>query len=478
MFKLLFPLIPALLLSAVAVTAAQDKPEFRAMWVSSYGPNADMCTPKGIDQLIADAKRANLNALIVQVRKTGDALYDSDYEPRAENLTLPGFDPLKYVIEKAHAQGIEVHAWINTYKIWADGPRPKSPNHAFNKHPEWINVNNSGKRDKSGQYALDPGAKPVQDYLFNIYMDVVKKYDVDGIHFDYCRYWDPSFGYSDLAVGRFNQEKGHTGIPKSDDPEWCQWRRDQVTELVRRVYEGAKETKPWVKVTTAVVSSQSCPQDFKNSHPYNLLLQDWEGWLREGIVDAVVPMNYKSETDPQAAKLFRDWIEGMVRWRHGRHVYNGILVSGAHNLIVQIAASQKRGTDGVVGFAFNRSDSRGQLADSLKDTVFAKWAPVPDMPWKPKRKSESLAKHESPQELFDKAISLASNSKGLDKAIDLLKSAIQQDENFIEAHFRLGRCYLRKGMKAEAEAEFKETLQLDATHAGALGEIEKLSKAE
>ena len=474
MVKLAIPLIPFVLMFALcAMASAQEKPEFRAMWVSSYGSDADMCTPQGIDQLIADAKRANLNALIVQVRKTGDALYKSDYEPRAENLTLPGFDPLEYVIKKAHEQGLEVHAWINTYKIWADGPLPKNPNHAFSKHPEWINKNNKGQRDKSGQYALDPGAKPVQDYLYDIYMDVVKKYDVDGIHFDYCRYWDTSFGYSDLAVSRFNKETGRKGIPEPTDPQWCQWRRDQVTALVRRVYEGVKETKPWVKVTSAVVSSQPCPQEFKDSHPYKVLFQDWERWLREGIIDAVVPMNYKSETDPKAAKLFRDWIEGMVRWRNGRHVYNGITVSGAHNLIVQIAASQKRGTDGVVGFAFNKSSGRGQLADSLRDTVFATYVPVPDMPWKPKRASDSVAKHEGPQELFDKAISFASNDKGLDKAIELLKRAIEADANFTEAHFRLGRCYLRKGMKAEAEAEFKETLQLDATHAGALAELNK-----
>ena len=385
-FKFVFPLIPILLVLALGtIAAAQDKPEFRAMWVSSYGPNADMITPEGIDRLIADAKRANLNALIVQVRKTGDALYNSDYEPKAENLTLPDFDPLAYVIEKAHAQGIEVHAWINTYKVWGDSTPPKYPNHPFNKHPEWINKSITGERDKSGQYAFDPGAKPVQDYLFKIYMDVVEKYDVDGIHFDYVRYWDKVYGYSDLAVARFNKATGRKGIPKPTDPVWCEWRRDRVTDLVRQIYKGVKATKPWVKVTASVVCSQPCPRDFKKSHPYKTLLQDWERWTREGIVDAVVPMNYKSETDPAGAKLFREWIDGMVRWRHDRQVYNGIMIRGAHNLIIQIAASRKRGTDGVVGFAFNRSSSRPALAESLRDTVFGKPAPVPKMPWKGRR---------------------------------------------------------------------------------------------
>ena len=391
--KYVFPLISMLFVLAFNAVAAEGQPEFRAMWVSSYGSDADMVTPENIDHLIADAKRANLNALIVQVRKTGDALYDSDYEPRAENLTLPDFDPLEYIIKQAHTQGIEVHAWINTYKIWGEGGRPKNPNHVFNDHPEWISKSINGKRDKEGQYALDPGAKPVQDYLFDVYMEVVRKYDVDGIHFDYCRYWDKVYGYSDLAVSRFNRETGRKGVPKPTDPVWSRWRRDQVTALVRRVYEGVKETKPWVKVTAAVICSQSCPQDFRNSHPYKTLFQDWERWTREGIVDAVIPMNYKSETNPKSARLFRDWIAGMVRWKHDRQVYNGILIGGTNSLLTQIAASRKRGTDGVVGFAFNRGQRRprSELVKALAGSVFSKPAPVPEMAWKDKRGTSGVA---------------------------------------------------------------------------------------
>jgi len=388
--KYVFPLILSLLALTLNGTAAeQAKPEFRAMWISSYSSDADMISPANIDRLVADAKKANLNALIVQVRKTGDALYNSDYEPRAENLRLPDFDPLAYIIEKAHVQGIEVHAWLNTYKVWEKGSFPQSPNHVFNQHPEWISKSIAGTRDRSGQYALDPGAKPVQDFLYEIYMDVLRKYDVDGIHLDYVRYWDKSYGYSDLAVSRFNRATGRTGVPKPADPIWCEWRRDRVTDLVRQIYIGAKVIKPWVKVTAAVVASQPCPRDFRNSHPYGSLLQDWERWTREGIVDAVIPMNYKTETNAKSAKLFRDWIEGMVRWKHDRHVYNGILIQGTKSFLTQIEASRKRGTDGVVGFAFNRGQSRprSEMVKALASGVFSKPAPVPEMAWKDKRSS-------------------------------------------------------------------------------------------
>jgi len=474
-FKRTFPLtLIVLLLGLVVRSFAQDKPEFRAMWISAYG--AGLLTTKEIDDSINAAKLANLNALIVQVRKTGDAHYKSDYEPRAENIPDPKFDPLEYIVKKAHANGLEVHAWINTYKVWAGKTPPKSPNHMFNKHPEWINRNIEGRLDKSGQYALDPGIPGVQQHLFNVYMDVLKKYDVDGIHFDYVRYWSPDFGYSKIAVDRFNKEKGRTGTPKMDDPEWCDWRRARVTDLVRQVYAGATKLKPWVKVTGSVVCSQPCTAEFRDSHPYNLLLQDWERWLREGIIDAVVPMNYKSESDPALAKQFREWIDGMVKWRHGRHAYNGISVRGVDDFVTQVKETRTRGADGVVGFDFGPKSSRATFAEGLRQSVYEKWVPTPPMSWKPSRSSAVIEQPlTDPKQLFDKAIYYASTGNDLDKAIELLKAALDTDPNYAEAHFRLGRCYLRKGMKDQAVAQFKETLELDGEHSGAIAELQTLA---
>jgi uncharacterized lipoprotein YddW (UPF0748 family) len=373
--------VTALILIMGAMPAfAQERPEFRAMWISAYG--SGLLTPKEIDDSIGAAKLANLNALIVQVRKTGDAHYKSDYEPRAENIPDPNFDPLDYIIKKAHANGLEVHAWINTYKVWAGTTPPKSPDHVFNKHPEWVTRNIYGQLDKSGQYGLDPGIPEVQQHLFNVYMDVVKKYDVDGIHFDYVRYWSPDFGYSKIAVDRFNKETGRTGIPAMDDREWCDWRRDRVTDLVRQIYEGATKLKPWMKVTGSVVCSQPCTAEFKDSHPYNLLLQDWERWCREGIIDAVVPMNYKSESDPVLAAQFRDWIDGMVKWKHGRHAYNGISVRGIDEYVTQVTETRTRGADGEVGFDFGPRGSRDMFALGLRQNLYPRSAPTPEMPWK------------------------------------------------------------------------------------------------
>lgn len=513
------------LLALGTMAGAQDKPEFRAMWVSSYGTTADICTPQGIDKLIAHAKLANLNAIVIQVRKTGDSYYKSDTEPRAEELEgqPADWDPLAYIIEKAHAKGLEVHAWMNTYKIWVGDAPPKSPNHVVIRHPEWINKTVNGTLDKSSNFGLDPGIREAQEYIYNAYMEVVKKYDVDGIHFDYCRYWDPTFGYSDLAVARFNKETGRTGKPAVDDPAWCQWRRDRVTDLVREVYEGVQATKPWVRVTGSVVSNHPegpLPMDFTKSHPYNSLLQDWERWTREGIIDAVFPMNYKRETDPRQRVAFREWTDGMVRWKHDRHAYNGLSVQPPDDYATQVKESRKRGTDGTCGFAFNGSQgsagnrpnfapggfgggnfnrnmpnrgnfnrgnanrgnfggfagnnagrgfnpgsfrprtSRSQLALALRQKVFQTWAPTPPMPWKAARPSGGPDLSAQGKIALDSAIYLG----GVDGAIALLREIIRQDPASADAHYRLGRSLLLKGLKAEAEAEFQEALRLDPAH--------------
>ncbi len=469
----LFAIVMILCLCAVGFCQGQadkPKPEFRAMWVTAW--ESSLLTPAQIDETIEVARKANLNALIVQVRKAGDAHYKSSYEPRGENLPDPNFDPLAYIIKRAHASGIEVHAWLNTYKVWQGSRPPKNPNHVFHKHPEWLNRNDKGELAKSGSnYGLDPGIKEVQEYTHKIFMDIVKNYDVDGIHFDYVRYWDPWFGYSDLAVARYKKETGAKHTPFYNDPQWCQWRRDRVTDLVRQVYESVKATKPWVKVTASVVCSQACPERWQESHPYNMLLQDWERWLHDGIVDAVVPMNYK--TSPEEAELFAQWTAAMVKWSHGRHAYNGISVRTIETYTNQVKISREKGTQGVVGFAFN-GRNRGAFAEGLRGSVYSEWVPVPEMPWKPVRKSGGPIVSTDPKVLYDKAITFA-NSNDFDTAIILLKRAVERDMNFKEAYFRLGRCYLRKNMKNEAAEYFRQVLELDPSNKEAQEELRKIA---
>jgi uncharacterized lipoprotein YddW (UPF0748 family) len=330
------------------------------------------------------AKEANLNALFIQVRKVGDAYYKSNYEPRASNIKGPAdYDPLAYIIERAHASGIEVHAWVNTFRVWSRSGLPTDPDHIAVRHPGWVTRTASGDKFAGEGLFLDPGVPEVRDYTLNIFSDIVKNYDVDGIHMDYVRYPGAAFGYASAAVEEFNIETGRVGVPANNDPQWQQWRRDQVTSLVRRIYKSATAMKPGIKVTAATISWGDCKGNFCDATPFLQVYQDWRTWMEEGIIDANIPMNYKDERSGRSAQMYRNWLDGFKRWQYDRHVYGGLDFNTQPALAVQqLTASRKRGLQGMVGFGFNQSDQRGKLVAALKRTVFSEPADVPSMDWK------------------------------------------------------------------------------------------------
>jgi tetratricopeptide (TPR) repeat protein len=168
----------------------------------------------------------------------------------------------------------------------------------------------------------------------------------------------------------------------------------------------------------------------------------------------------------------------MVTLKSGRHVYNGLSVRGASDLITQIKESRKAGTDGICGFTFNASSGRPNLAKALSSQLYPTWVPTPPMSWKPALPNGGPAKPAGPKAMFDKAIAVAATDKGLDEATALLEQVVREDPNFTEAHFRLGRCYLRKGMNTKAAYEFRQALELDANHKGAEEELRKVQSKE
>lgn len=406
------------------------------------------------------------------MRKVGDAYYNSSIEPRAANISgRPDYDPLAYIIQKAHEAGIEVHAWLNTFRIWGSKDYPKDPNHIVNLHPEWLTRTSSGSLAGTEGLFLDPGVPGVQDYTYNVFMDVVKKYDIDGIHMDYIRYPGKDFGYAAPAVEQFNMETGRTSVPANDDPLWQQWRRDQVTALVRRIYKGVNSIKPDVKVTAATVPWGDCSSDFSSTSAYSRVYQDWCEWMEEGILDANIPMNYKKESNQRNAREYRNWLNGFKRWQYNRQVYNGQDFLQSPELVAQqLEAARKYGVDGMVGFAFNQSESRVKLVQVLKNGAFSEPASVPEMPWK------YNVQRKRSRELYAKAIDAATMGRDLDKAIDLLKEALTADPVYIDAHFRLGRCYMRKGMYDEAAKEFEEVLAEKPDYLSAKKNLEDVQK--
>jgi uncharacterized lipoprotein YddW (UPF0748 family) len=298
------------LLTAVLAPAARSAEELRGLWVDTFHPALRNETEAR--QLVADARRGGFNALFVEVRKRGDAYYDSRFEPKATDVG-PGFDPLQRLLGLAHdiTEGprLEVHAWIVAFNIWNQrSVPPPQVDHPYRVHPEWLTRDSAGNRWDGGNYAFDPGHPGVQQHTFNVAMDLISRYDIDGLHWDYIRYAGRQWGYNDVAVQRFNTRFNRTGKPATTDAAWLQFRRDQVSALVRKVYLTAFVLKPHLKLSAATITFApgiTTTAQWPTSAAYSDVLQDWRAWMEEGILDLNLPMVYFRQ---------REHAESFARW--------------------------------------------------------------------------------------------------------------------------------------------------------------------
>jgi uncharacterized lipoprotein YddW (UPF0748 family) len=280
----------------------------RALWVVRH----NIATSQGVDRLVELAGRYGYTDLIAQVRGRGDALYESALEPRSEMLKDPRYDPLAYLLKKAHEAEIKVHAWLNGYYIWSAATLPWSQDHIMRLHPDWLMVHQSGRpmqrTDYEGYYTC-PSQPLVQAHVWRVLMDVTQRYAVDGIHLDYIRYPGPEFCYCPTCQRSFLQsvvgagftgdlEKllaenvAHYGAAWPDQAAhaeaWGNYRRQQVTDLLGAIYHGIKRVKPQVCVSVAVIAN---PVEAAKSR-----FQDWPAWAQQGILDLICPMCYSPET--------------------------------------------------------------------------------------------------------------------------------------------------------------------------------------
>lgn len=316
-------------------------PEVRAVWVDAFGPG--IRTAEEAEELVLDARRANANLLFVQVRRRGDALYAKGFEPPLDVPTYdPRFDALENVIRVAHREGLEVHAWVNAMPVWRNEPPPCDARHLFNAHGPaasggemWLTTAPDGSTLFPVGSFLDPGHPAVQEYLPRVYANLVREYDLDGIHFDYIRYPETegtlgrgsAVGYNPAALARFRRATGRTGTPEPGDEAWVAWRREQVSHVVRRVFLEVKALKPGIVVSASVIPWGAPPtgeDDFADAAPMQRVFQDWHAWLKEGILDLAVPMNYARETDERVRGWFDGWIAWESRHQHGRATVVGL----------------------------------------------------------------------------------------------------------------------------------------------------------
>jgi uncharacterized lipoprotein YddW (UPF0748 family) len=294
--------------------------EYRAVWVDAF--HDGIKSPAQVDRLVSDAHEANLNAIFVQVRKRGDAYYSSSLEPRPWDIFAPAsFDPLGHLLRRAHAANppIEVHAWLNTFYVGVTGTR------VYYEHgAEWSDRSHDG----STAGYLDPGHPEAAAYTQKVFVDLASRYPVDGVHLDFVRYPEGGgWGYNPVSVARFNQALSRSGTPAVDDPAWSQWRRDQVTQFVRGLYRELKRLKPRLKVSAALIPWGKAPvseEAWQQTAAYQHVFQDWFAWLKEGILDIGVPLNYNSDWSPSAATWYDQWHAWEKDHGFGRQLVVGV----------------------------------------------------------------------------------------------------------------------------------------------------------
>ena len=258
--SVLFLLLPAIVFAAnfiylpVAITPPEPPREFRGAWITEVATNQDWPSKPGLTiaeqkaelvKLLDRAAQLHLNAIIFQVRPSSDALYASAIEPWSEYLTstmgrapVPFYDPLAFAIEEAHKRGLELHAWFNPFRaLRSESKSPVAPNHISRTHPELI-------RKYGGQLWLDPGDPLVRQYVLRVVMDVVKRYDVDGVQFD-----DYFYPYPEKdAAGHLQEFPDYATWQKYGAPNGIardDWRRHNINQFVQSAYQDIKAAKPW-----------------------------------------------------------------------------------------------------------------------------------------------------------------------------------------------------------------------------------------
>ncbi len=376
-----------------ADVAPEPLREFRAAWVASVG-NIDWPSKPGLtanDQkaefraILERAVELKLNALILQVRPACDALYESKFEPWSPYLTgtmgrSPEYDPLAFAVAESHLRGIELHAWFNPFRALASASAPVSADHVTKTHPEWV-------RRYGGQLWLDPGEAEVREYSLGVILDVVRRYDVDGVHIDDYFYPYPTPAKTPFPDGetyRRYREKG--GALELGD-----WRRENTNQLVQQLYTRVKAAKRWVKVGISPfgIWRPHVPESIEAQlDAYGDLCADSRKWLREGWCDYFAPQLYWSIAPRrQSFPVLLDWwAEQNVQ---GRHLWPGIATEriGPARPPVEIVNEIEltRGTAGTHGHLHWSArvllTNKARIVDLLRAESYAQFAMVPASPW-------------------------------------------------------------------------------------------------
>lgn len=314
--KSLFLLFATSLFS-FAILNAQISPkrEFRGTWIQTvgqmdkYSKMSEPVMKSYFIKLLDGLKKDGINTVIFQIRPESDAWYASPYEPWSRFITgeqgkNPGWDPLDFMVEECHKRNIDIHAWINPYRVSSSPSRSLAPGHIYFKHPEWfIQYGNT--------LMFDPGNPECQDYIKKVVKDIVKRYDIDAIHMDDYFYPYPIAGkdFDDSkSFQTYAKKQGFRANQRAD------WRRNNVNTLIRELHQTIQETKPWVKFGISPFGIyRNKKNDPKGSETnglscYDDLYADVLYWVKQGWIDYNMPQLYWNIGNKRADyEILLDW---------------------------------------------------------------------------------------------------------------------------------------------------------------------------
>ncbi len=387
-----------MIISVKAETRPAPAREFRAVWIATVD-NIDFPTVKNLTideqkaELIKDlelAKSLRMNAVIFQVRPMCDAIYQSKIEPWSEFLTgkmgkAQAFDPLKFIVAEAHKRGILVHAWFNPYRAYHPAAKTVSPDHITKRRPDLVR--------KYGDYLwLDPSDAEVQAYSLSVVLDVVKRYDIDGVHFD--DYFYPYPLTENGAKQEFPDDKnwneylktasnmsqnGIRRIPlKRDD-----WRRANVNQFIESVGREIKRVKPEIMYGISPFGVEDVN--------YTELYADAEKWLKNGTIDYLAPQLYwKIDRKTREFPLLLKFWESKNAQK--RHIWAGIgtykinepkETFTAQEIVDQIKLTREiQETNGNIQFSFKSlKNNFDKIQTALSEKSYQRDAIIPLSPW-------------------------------------------------------------------------------------------------
>ncbi|WP_026932929.1 glycoside hydrolase family 10 protein [Christiangramia echinicola] len=370
--------------------------EFRAAWIATVA-NINWPSKSGLStyqqqqealKLLDFLKSHNFNAVIFQVRPQADALYQSELEPWSYFLTGeqgkapdPYYDPLDFWIKEAHKRGLELHVWLNPYRAHHTTGGKVTSTSIIRKKPELaVELAN-------GMWWLDPAQKETQDHSAAVVMDIVNRYDIDGVHFD-----DYFYPYDSYNNGKdFPDEKTFMAYQNADGKlSKADWRRDHVNKFIKRIYEEIKAEKPFVKfgLSPFGIWRPGYPESVSGYDQYDKLYADAKLWLNEGWIDYFTPQLYW-----QINQYAQSFPELLGWWESentkNRHLWPGINVGlGGDEKNVDETINQimiTRGmlpeSKGTVHWSIGPLVKHKNLARALVEGPYRKKALVPPSPW-------------------------------------------------------------------------------------------------